>query len=207
MHGPGSILATALTLTWSTALAQDPWADVKSWSGTVTIEATDKRTGEAATATLTYTATGAFTIVDEAMPDGAHMQWPMPGPETLSDPAQAAAAFERWQARVVARFEFRGTNEMGEPLTTTCAADSRVRSGVGVAIDPTNDEYVFSVTPPSPEFTCEQSSAAVGSTGFLLRSAFSLRGPRGEPGQVSNTQTFTIETTTVTVSFTMTPTK
>ena len=208
MQAPGPIVASLVALASSTVLWQGPWGNVKSWTGTVDIEATDTRKSEFGAATLTYRATGPFTIADDMLPDGAHMQWPMPSPETLADPTRAAAAYERWRAHVTARYDFKGFNEMGQPVTLTCTADNQLRSGVAVAINPMAPEYTFQVTAPDPEFTCSDKSTKQNlNTGFLRRGALEITGPRGDPGQVTGTKTFTIETTTVKVTFTMAPTK
>ena len=208
MHASGLMLIAALTLHSVGMLAQGPWGNVKSWTGTITIEATDTVKNQFGVATLTYKATGPFTAADEMMPDGSHMQWPMPGVETLSDPNKAKTAYDVWQARVVATYNFKGVDEMGKPTTLSCSADHQAPSRAGVTVNPTADEYVFVVTAPEADFTCSDKTKKRNlSTGPLRKSSLRLTGPRGAPGQVNNTKDFTIETTTAKVTFNMAPAK
>jgi hypothetical protein len=200
------ILAAVLTLARGTAIAQYEWAHVKSWAGSVTIEATDAQKGELGSSTMTYKATGDFTISDNMLPDGAHMQWPMPSAEEMSDPKRAAAAYERWQSRVVAKFEFKGINELGQPFTVTCTADNPQPTMISVAVDPTKTEYVVAVTAPRALFKCSGPEVA-RPNGSLRQETFELRGPRGAPGRINGTKTFTVGTSTIKVTYTMAPSK
>jgi hypothetical protein len=132
----------------------------------------------------------------------------MPNPEAMTDPKRAAAAFDRWQARVTASYDFKGVNEMGQSHTVKCVADSQILSNVAVTINPTGPEYIFQVMAPDAEFKCsDQSTKRNLNTGFLRRGPLELTGPRGEPAQVTNTKTFSIETTTIKVSFAMAPSR
>lgn len=197
-----------LTLAGDVAIAQFEWANVKSWTGSVTIEATDVRKGEGVLANsskMTYKATGDFTISDDQLPDGAHMQWPMPSIEAMTDPKRAETAFARWESRVVASYESKGVNENGQPFTVTCTADNRQPAGVGLAVDPGKPEYVVSVSSPPAQFKCSGPFGAP--SGNLQQVAFELRGPRGAPGRINGTKTFSAGTSTIKVTYTMTPAK
>jgi hypothetical protein len=199
-------LAAALTLAQGIAVAQGSWGKVKSWTGTVTIEATDSQKGENSSSTMTYKATGGFTITDDMLPDGSHMQWPMPGVETLSDPKRAETAYDRWQSQVVASYEANGIGETGKPFTVKCSADNRQAARVGVTINPSEPTYVFEVSPPEAKFKCSTPDGSPPN-GRLRQSNFRLTGPRNAPGPVSGTKSFTVGTTTIKVTFNMSPSR
>jgi hypothetical protein len=179
---------------------------VKSWTGTVTIEATDSRKGEGGSSTMTYTATGDFKISDDMMPDGSHMQWPMPSVEAMSDPKQRETVYDRWQAHVVASYESSGKNEAGQIVTVRCAADNRKASKVGLTSNPTQPTYLLQVSAPEALFKCTDPSFSTPNGG-LQQESFSLTGPRKAPGPVNGTQTFTVGTSTIKISFSMAPTR
>src|SRR5687767_5809388 len=161
--------------------AQGPWGNVKSWTGSVTIEVVDSRKGEAMSSEMKYTATGGFTISDDMLPDGSHVMWPMPGAEAMSDPQKMAAATDAWQSHVVATFQATVPNESGgAPATVTCSADNKAASQVALTINPP-----VSIQPPT----------------------FKLTGARGAPGAVSGTQTFTVGTSIIKVTYNMAPSK
>jgi hypothetical protein len=206
MRSTGLALAGALTLSQGIALAQGSWGAVKSWTGTVTIEATDNRKGEGGSSTMTYKATGDFTISDDMMPDGSHMQWPMPSVEAMSDPKQRETVYDRWQAHVVASYESNGKNEAGQSVSVKCAADNRKASRLGLTINPTEPTYVLQVSAPEALFKCTDPSFGAPNGG-LQQESFSLTGPRKAPGPVSGSQTFTVGTSTIKISFTMAPTR
>lgn len=188
--------------------AQGPWGNVKSWTGSVTIEAVDIRKGEAMSSKMNYTATGSFTISDDMLPDGSHVMWPMPGAEAMSDPKKMAAATDAWQSRVVATYEATVPNESGgAPATVTCAADNRAATQVGVVINPTEPTYVVQVTAPKPLFRCTGPTHGVNPPVSLQQPTFKLTGTRGAPGAVSGTQTFTVGTSTIKVTYNMAPSK
>lgn len=198
--------AAAFTLAPGTAIAQFEWANVKSWSGNLTIEATDVRKGEGSSSRMTYKATGDFKLADDQLPDGAHMQWPMPSIEEMTDPKRAETAFDKWQSRVVATYEFNGLDEVGKPFTVTCTADNRQPGKVGLGVDPGKPEYVVSVNSPPAQFKCS------GPDGFkpgpnLQQVAFELRGKRGAPGPINGTKTFTAGTSTIKITYSMAPSK
>src|SRR5688500_16985649 len=140
------LMVAAVAFIASRADAQGPWGNVKTWTGTVTIEAVDSRKGQGSSSLMSYKATGNFTISDDMLPDGSHMQWPMPSVEAMSDPKQATSAYERWQARVVATYEDKGVGESGQPFTVTCAADNRTAPAFGVTINTTAPSYVVNVS-------------------------------------------------------------
>jgi hypothetical protein len=206
MRISGLTLVVALTLAQGIAVAQGSWGNVKSWTGSVTIEATDSRKGEGVTSRMTYKATGDFKISDDMLPDGSHMQWPMPGVEALSDPKQAETAYDRWQAHVVASYEANGLNESGKPFTVTCAADNRQASRVGLTIHPTEPTYVFEVSPPEAKFKCSGPNGPTPN-GRLQQANFKLTGPRKAPGPISDTKTFTAGTSTIKVTYNMAPSR
>lgn len=191
---PGLLAASAvLTLAQGSAFAQGAWGTVKSWTGTMTIEATDTRKQGSFSSKMNYKATGAFTISDDALPNGSHVMWPMP------------SASDRWQAQVVATYEANGVGELGDPYSVKCAADNRKASSVGVMIDPGAPKYVLSVTAPEAKFKCSGYQEGWQPNAPIPRTAFQLTGPRGAPGPVSGTKVFTVLTTTIKVSFTMAP--
>ena len=206
MRTSGLTLGMALTLVQGIAVAQGPWGNVKSWTGSVTIEATDSRKGAGVTSSLTYRATGDFKISDDMLPDGAHMQWPMPGVEAMSDPKQAETAYDRWQTRVVANYEANGIDESGKPFTVTCAADNRQASRVGLTIHPTEPTYVFEASPPEAKFKCTGPNGPTPN-GRLQQANFRLTGPRKAPGPISDTKTFTVGTSTIKVTYNIAPSK
>ena len=202
-----SVLMVAAAVTLARGVdAQSPWGNVKSWTGTVTIEAVDTRSVPGVSATMKYKATGAFTIADDMMPDGSHMQWPMPSVETMADPKLAASAYERWQAEIVATYEAKGVDEMGAPFSISCTADNKKGSTIGLTINPVAPTYIFQVTAPVAIFKCSGTTAAA-SPPRLRQVSFQLTGDRGAPGPVSGTKTFKDDTSTITVSYRMAPTK
>jgi hypothetical protein len=205
MRTSGLTLAAVLALAPGIAVAQGSWGKVKSWTGNVTIEATDVDKGEMGSSTMTYKATGDFTISDDMLPDGSHMQWPMPGVETLSDPKRAETAYDRWQTHVVASYERSGVNEIGKPFSVKCTADNRQASKVGVTINPTEPTYVFEVSPPEAKFKCSGPEAPPN--GRLRQANFRLTAPRKAPGPHSGTKTFTAGTSTITVTYNMGPSR
>lgn len=205
MRTSGLSLAAVLTLATGIAVAQGAWGNVKSWTGTVTIEATDAGKGPWGTSTMTYRATGDFKISDDMMPDGAHMQWPMPGVEAMSDPKQAETVYDRWNARVVASYEARGVDESGNPFTVKCTADNAELSRVGVTIHPTEPTYVFEVTAPPAQFKCNTTNRNPNAN--LRQVSYRLTAPRKAPGPVTNTKTFTVGTGTVKVTYNMAPSR
>jgi hypothetical protein len=207
MRTSGLTLVAALTLAQGIAGAQGSWGKVKSWTGTVTIEATDSQKGGGSSTTMTYKATGPFTISDDMLPDGSHMQWPMPSAEAMAaDPKLAETAYERWQSQVVASYDANGLDESGKPYTIKCRADNRQASRVGVTINPSQPTYVFEVSPPEAKFKCEGPGGSTPN-GHLRQANFRLTGPRKEPGPVSGTQTFTVGTSTIKVTFNMAPSR
>lgn len=208
MRISGLALAAVLTLARGIAVAQGSWGNVKTWKGTVTVEATDaqQRKGVGtASSTMTYKATGEFTITDEMLPDGSHMQWPMPGVETMSDPKRAETAYDRWQSHVVASYEANGFDEAGAPYTVKCTADNRQPARVGVTIHPAEPTYFFDVSPPPAQFKCSDPSRAPN--GRLAQDDFQLTAPRKAAGPVNGSQTFKVGTSTVKVTYSMTPSR
>jgi hypothetical protein len=200
------LFAAPFLLAQDMAGAQDPWGTVKTWAGTATIEATETQKTDTSSLTLTYKATGDFTISDDALPDGDHVQWPMPNPEAMTDPAQFAAAYEAWQAHVKATYIAKGLDEMGSPFTVTCTADEKKAANVGVAIQPGTPDYLFSISAPAATFKCADPARGPGAgTRRWQQAPFQLTGQRGAPGPVSGTKTFTIDTTTIKVSYQMAP--
>ena len=199
-------VVAALMLVPSGAAAQGPWGKVKAWTGSVTIEATDTRPTKAFTWLLTYKATGEFTIADEAMLDGDHMQWPMPDPEGASDPTALAAAYTPWQSRVVAGFESSGVDEEGNRFSRKCTADHPQPARLGVISNPGAEEYLFSVEVPAAVLKCT-GTPGPPPQGRISVKDLQLTGPRGAPGPVSGTKTFTEGTKVIKVSFTMKPVK
>lgn len=206
MRTSGLTLAAALTLAPGIAVAQGSWGNVRAWTGSVTIEATDTRKGEGVTSKMTYKATGDFKITDDMMPAGSHMQWPMPSVEAMSDPKQAETVYDRWQAHVVASYEANGINESGSPFTVKCTADNRKASRLGLTIHPTEPTYVFEVTPPEAKFQCSGPSGPTPN-GRLQQANFRLTGPRKAPGPISDTKTFTVGTSTIKVTYNVAPSK
>lgn len=206
MRTSGLTLAAALTLAQGIAVAQGSWGNVKSWTGSVTIEATESQKGEWGTSTTTYKATGDFTISDDMLPDGSHMQWPMPSVEALTDPKRAETVYDRWQTRVVASYDANRINERGEPFTIKCAADNQQASRVGVTIHPTEPTYVFEVSPPQAKFKCSGPSGMTPD-GRLQQANLKLTAPRKAPGPISGTKTFTVGTSTIKVTFNMAPSR
>jgi hypothetical protein len=192
------MVAAVLMLGQGVASAQGAWGSVKSWTGTMTIEATDTRKQGAFSSKMIYKATGDFTISDDALPDGSHVMWPMPSTQANS---------ERWQARVVATYEAKGVGEMGDPFSVACAADNRKASQVGVMVDPTAPKYVLSVTAPEAIYKCSGYKEGWTPNVHLPKTAFQITGPRGAPGPVSGSKVFTELTMTINVSFTMAPSR
>lgn len=189
------------------AIAQDPWNDVKSWTGTVTIEATGAKSSAIYSQKVTYKATGKFTITDAMMPDGMHMMWPMAGAEEMADPKKAEAASLGWQAQVVASLEgTRTVSSTGAASPYKCAVDTLHPTAVGLSAQIGQPTYTLQVTLPTPEFTC------TGSTTEALpidlgQKQFEFTGPRGKVGPVSDTKTFTTGSATIKVSYTLAPSK
>ena len=150
------VIATALMLALDFAGAQDPWSSVKTWAGTVTVDATGSQKGEGYSWKLTYKATGNFSATDDMLPDGNHVQWPMPGVETMTDPKKVGTAYDTWQAHVTARLEAQWLDEMGQSKRKSCTADYQKPAKVGVLIQPMSPTYAVSVTAPEMNFTCTE---------------------------------------------------
>jgi hypothetical protein len=152
MRTSGLALAAVLTLAPGIAVAQGSWGNVKTWKGTVTVEATDvqKREGAALTlsATMTYKATGEFTISDDMLPDGSHMQWPMPSVEAMSDPKRAETVYDRWQSQVVVpRSERTGREPESLHGQVHCRQPAAGPRSVSPST-PTEPKYFVEVSPP-----------------------------------------------------------
>jgi hypothetical protein len=204
MRSSASMVAAAIMLPQDVE-AQGPWGNVKSWTGTVTIEAIDTRKGEIISSTMNYKASGKFTISDDMMPDGSHVMWPMPSAEAMSDPKKMAAANEAWQTRVIATYDAKLANESGgQPASVKCAADNQQSMQIGVGISPTEPTYFLSVTAPEALFKCTGGTHGLNPP-RLQQSSFRLTGPRGAPGKVSGTKTFTAGTSTIKVTYDMAP--
>jgi hypothetical protein len=209
MRIPLLVPVVALTVAQPSAYAQvGPWGNVKAWTGSLTIEATATGKGPTGSwgSTMTYKATGPFTISDNAMPDGAHMRWPMLGAEDVSDPQKVASASTRWQSRVTGHFEAKGVDEAMRPFSVTCDADHQQLAKVEVSINATEPTFFLWVTAPAAQFKC-RGPAGSPTPGGLPQADFELTGPRGTPGPVSGTKTFTVASTTIKVSFDMAPAK
>ena len=206
MRTSGLTLAVALSVTQGAAVAQSSWSDVKSWTGSVTIEATESQKGAWGTSKLTYKATGDFTIADDMLPAGSHMQWPMPSVEAMSDPRQAETVYDRWQARVVASYDANRVNERGEPFTIRCAADNQQAAKGGVTMHPTEPTFVLEVSPPLAKFKCSDTSGMIPD-GRLQQASLRLTAPRKPPGAISGTETFTVGTSTIKVTYSMAPSR
>jgi hypothetical protein len=196
--------ASALAAT-SAALAQEPWMNVRSWSGTVTVEVTDTRKNESYSSKTTFRAAGPFTISDDMLPAGNHVQWPMPGVEVLSDPAKAQTAWDTWQAHLTGTHETKGADESGKPFSGTCTADEGKASKVSLAIDPTSAGYVFHVSVPQADFTCPPRIPPPGA--YLQQVEFDLKGEHRTPGRLSGSKIFPAANGTVKVSYEMAPSK
>jgi hypothetical protein len=199
--------AAGLMLVQDMAGAQDPWSSVKTWAGTVTVEATGSEKGESYSWSQTYKATGAFKATDDMLPDGNHVQWPMPSVETMTDPSKAATAYQTWQAHVTARYEAKWADEMGRPRSKTCAADHAQPAAVGVLIQPMAPTYSVSVTAPEMKFKCTGDEGGPVPGKYLQQPPFNVPGQRGAPAPVSGSKTFAVGHHTVTVSYEMAPSK
>ncbi|HKS06515.1 MAG TPA: hypothetical protein VJR92_09410 [Gemmatimonadaceae bacterium] len=201
------VLVAAMSLISSNAFAQGGWGKVKSWTGTLTIEATDSSRTANSSVFMTYKATGPFTIADDMMGDGDHVMWPQPSIELMSDPTKLAAAYDTWQARVVATYAFKGVDETGAPVSQTCTADGPARGRVGVALSGASD-YMLQVTAPDAAFKCSSPTTMYKpNVGAVRPSALSVTGAQGDPGKVTNTKTFKVRNTNIVVTFSMAPTK
>ena len=201
-------LLTVLGLTDASSLAaQGAWGKVRAWAGTVTIEITQQEKTETSSWVFTYRATGDFRISDDALPDGDHMQWPMPNPEAMTDPAKVQAAYKPWQARAVATYEFKGVDEAGQAVTARCTADELQASSLGVISDPAAPKFILQVTAPHPKYSCTGEWAQMVTVPRPQQAAYSLGGPRGEPGPVTGTQTFTEGARRSTVTYKFAPAK
>lgn len=199
------MVAAALLLVQDLAGAQDPWSSVKTWAGSVTVDATGSQKGEGYSWKLTYKATGNFAATDDMLPDGNHVQWPMPSVETMTDPNKVATAYDTWQAQVTARLEAQWADEMGQSHSKSCAAEYVKPARVGVLIQPMAPTYAVSVTAPEMNFTCTGDDGGPGPGTYLQQPPFNVPGQRGAPGPVSGTKTFNVEPYTVTVSYKMAP--
>jgi hypothetical protein len=81
-----------------------PYGHVKSWSGELTIEISEKSDESA----MTYKATGKLELTDEMMPDGSHFQWPQVNvanilakpQKTMMDSKAIEDANKRWPATI-----------------------------------------------------------------------------------------------------------
>lgn len=197
-----TVVAT-LTLAGGPAVAQD-WSNVKSWTGTVKIEASETKKQANFSSTMTYRATGDFTISDDALPAGSHVQWPFPNPEKLTDPNALQAAYERWQSHVVASYEAKGVDENGEAFAVTCAADNRQTSRIGVASGPMAPNYVVNVSAPDASFKC--SGRGPTPDKHLPQRDFELNGPKA-PGPVTVTKVFNVLTTNIKIAVAMAPSR
>ncbi len=202
-------VAAGLTLVHGIAAAQGSWGRVKTWTGTATAEATETRKFATYTATLTYKATGDFTISDDALGDGDHIMWPMPNPESASDPAKYAAAYEPWQARVTASYEASGKDMEGGSFNTKCQADGQKAARLGVVASPGTSDYVFEISLPDAVFRCTTTGTGSGPShsGRVHQAALRITGPQGEPGPVTGTKTFTFENMIIKATFSMKPAK
>jgi hypothetical protein len=200
---PALILAAALLLAQNAVMAQFEWANVKAWKGTVTIEMTDDRSKAPAVWKLTYKATGEVLLTDDMMPEGSHMQWPMPSVEAMTDPARREHVYDTWQSRVTAKLDSKGLDEMGAPYAYSCTADNKIPEKVGLAVSPSDTKYVLTVSLPDAKYTCTgpHGSPPAG----LPQEAFQLKGERKAPGPISGSQTFTVVSATIKITYNLAP--
>jgi hypothetical protein len=195
------LLIIALALAHAPLSAQGPWGTVKTWTGTVTIEATETTTGPGDLYhKMTYKATGSFTITDDMMPDEYHMQWPMLSAE--NPPADPEAAYKRWQAHVVGGTEGRYADERGTKVNRTCRGEKTEAMRLGLTIDPTKDNFVLQFQAPRVALTCTGGSSAQGS---LRKESLQIIGQRGNPGTKTGTETITVDAMTIKVSYSFAP--
>jgi hypothetical protein len=193
----------ALMLAPAPLAAQGPWGTVKTWNGTITIEATETVPQEDGLYhKMTYQATGSFSITDDMMPDGYHMQWPMVNPE--HPPADREAAYKRWQVHVVGGTEARYVDDRGTKFTVTCQGEKSEAMLVGLTVNPSNDEFVLQFAAPRVSLTCTGGEGGAAES-FLRQENFSLTGQRGTPGTKTGSQTFTVDPMTIKVTYSLSP--
>ena len=180
---------TVAAVSAAVLLAQGmPYGTVKSWTGTMTIEGKETKTGE----TLTFSATGNFTISDDLMPAGARSSWPMPNPAaTGGDPQKMAAAFQRWAAHVVVHHQVQGKDELGQPIQFSCNGDETHQAKVSFIATPGAPNSILEIESPKMERAACTGSEKGTHQYALPQTSYSLQIPFVSPAAtLSGTKDF-----------------
>jgi hypothetical protein len=186
------------------ASAQPRFGNVKAWVGTITIDATQSRQEAGQRETTTITASGEFVIADEAMPAGAHQQWPLPNPASAGDGQKYMEGFKRWAARATVAHELKGVDELGQPVSRTCAAEQTVTRKVQLIAGFMMPHYELTIEPPYfTDVPCRGNEFAQRRT-FGLGREIVLRLPATAP-PLTGSQTLSLEGMTVRVTYKLTP--
>jgi hypothetical protein len=193
---------------WSMTVAGQGWlafTTVKTWTGTVSIDAVEKTPVGNNSSTVTYSATGSVTLTDNlsADPDAVHSTWPFPTPAELADPKRAPDAFKRWPAHVVLSSVTTGVDELGQKVNVQCKGDQTVPALVQLSITPMSTNYLVRIESPVVSATCSGTSVLPmqWSPGELK---VELPIPPAK-GVLSGTKTLTLNTRSATVTFKLTP--
>ena len=144
-----------------------PYVNVKSWSGTVTAEATDASAFGDVKSVATYTATGDVTLVDDSTPNPPHAVWPQPSAADLTDPKKAENAYKVWRAHVTYKLHKTGVGVSGDKVDETCTGEGDEPGLVQIMMMPS--QYSLSVEPPVlRNVQCTGTSVLPVSGAFLL---------------------------------------
>lgn len=144
-----AVIANCATLTIS---AQGgPFGNVKTFTGTVIVDASmTSREGDI-TRTAKLRAEGQVTIADDNFPDGMHFQWPMPNPAALMKGDVNAARGWRVHLTYSSSVIEPRLSALAPGQNVTCSATEDLRGTVGLAAPMGAGKFMLGITPPDPQ--------------------------------------------------------
>lgn len=202
-------LAAVLAALSITVTAQNwlQFTTIKTWTGTVSVDAVDASDpGGAQKTAIAYAATGNLTLTDNLSsdPEAVHSSWPFPSPAETADPARAANAFKRWPAHVVYTRKTTGIDELGQKVDYQCRGESTIPALVQLTISPMSPNYLLRIEPPAVAAKCTGTSTLDESYKPTQELKVELPIPSAK-GPLAGTRTLTLGTLKATVTFNLTP--
>lgn len=196
--------AAALVLATGLLAQGGPYASVKAFVGSVTLQAQRESSDRTYSFKETLQAEGPVEIRDAMMPDGGHFTWPMIKP---NDPASGGTG---WRATV--RYSSTKTeagNGAAMPGTSvTCSATEEAQWGVVLAAPPGLGKYVLALSPRGLKAVAckgsEQGQTVNKTEPLSVLDEMKLEGKA--PGPIGGGQTLTVKDWKVTVKYSLSPT-
>ncbi len=156
-HGPLSVRVAALvilagcaTLT-SYAQMGGPYGNVKTFTGTVIVDASMTSREGGLIRTSQFRAEGPVTIADENFPDGMHFQWPSPNPAALAKGDVNAARGWRVHLTYSSSETEPRLSALAPGRKLTCSAVEDLRGTVGLTAPMGMGKFMLGITPPDPQ--------------------------------------------------------